>query len=200
MRRSGTELRILGGALRGRIIRTFPGLTTRPTKSLVREALFDILGELVAGARVIDLFAGAGALGLEALSRGAGHVVFVENNRKVLALLREQLTALLPADRFTCLGADALRLPAEGLPPGAADLVFVDPPYDLWQDGALVRRLLDQLAHWLARGALAPGVLVVLESDTANVLTHAERTFTLVDRRQYGRTQLFLLGPPHRPT
>jgi 16S rRNA (guanine966-N2)-methyltransferase len=195
MRRHESELRILAGSLRGRLIRTLPGLATRPTKSLVRGALFDILGDRVEQARVIDLFAGAGVLGLEALSRGAEHAVFIDSNRRVLDLLKEQLGELLPAERYTCLRADALTLRSADLRPGPANLVLVDPPYDLWRDGTLAHRLIEQLSIWLAESALAPDVTVVLESDTPAALAHASRSFALEDQRQYGRTHLFLLSP-----
>jgi 16S rRNA (guanine966-N2)-methyltransferase len=92
-------LRVIAGDLRGRKIVAPEGRTTRPTSDRVRESLFNLLGEIPEGANVLDLFAGTGALGIEALSRGAGHATFVENDRVALSSLRESLAALMRCTR-----------------------------------------------------------------------------------------------------
>jgi 16S rRNA (guanine966-N2)-methyltransferase len=148
-------MRIVAGAWRGRTLSVPPGLTTRPTADRVRQALFDMLlhapwggRALLEGALVLDGFAGTGALGLEALSRGAAHATFVERDRAALTALRANIAACRATDRCTVLPADLLALPAG--PP--CDLVFLDPPYG----AALLPRALAALraAHRIAAGTL----------------------------------------------
>jgi 16S rRNA (guanine966-N2)-methyltransferase len=142
-------LRIIGGEWRGRRIR-FPGRGgIRPTPDRVRETLFNWLMARVAGSRCLDLFAGSGALGLEALSRGAAHATFVERDRENAASLREA-AALLAAGRATVACADALEWLAG--PPAAFDIVFLDPPYAAGLVEAATRAL--ETGGWLVPDAL----------------------------------------------
>ncbi len=136
-----------------------PGL--RPTTDRIRETLFNWLQPYVPGARCLDLFAGSGALGLEALSRGAGEVVFVEKNRHVTAVLRQQLEVLQAAEARV-IEADALGY-LEKPPPRPFDIVFLDPPF---HKGLLAECILRLEQHrWLA-----PGAYVYLEAEkTAGV-------------------------------
>ncbi len=121
-------MRIIAGEFRGRSL-TAPGdRRARPTADRVREAWFSILAGELPGARVLDLFAGSGALGLEALSRGAGSVDFVEMSRTALSALRANIAALDVEDRARVHAGDALRFVA-GLAPRRYDVVFADPPY-----------------------------------------------------------------------
>lgn len=133
-------MRVVAGELRGRRIDAPPGTGTRPTTDKVREATFNAVGslDLIVGARVADLYAGSGALGIEALSRGAEHCTFVERDRTALAVLRGNLHDLGLADRATVVPGDAL-VHAGSLD---ADLVFADPPYDAGSDAALWETLL----------------------------------------------------------
>ncbi|MDT0632103.1 16S rRNA (guanine(966)-N(2))-methyltransferase RsmD [Rubrivirga litoralis] len=149
-------MRIVGGALARRTIEAPRGSRTRPTTDRVREALFNLLGARLdlGGAVVTDLFAGSGALGLEALSRGAARATFVERHGPTLALARRNAQALGVEDRAAFVRADALKALARGL--GPCDLVLADPPYDLPE-------LPDLPA--LARPALAPGGLLAVEHD-----------------------------------
>jgi 16S rRNA (guanine966-N2)-methyltransferase len=147
-------LRIIGGEWRGRRIR-FPGRGgIRPTPDRVRETLFNWLMAKVPGSRCLDLFAGSGALGLEALSRGAAHATFVERDRANAASLRESAASLAPG-RATVVEADALAWLATAA--RAFDLVFLDPPF---AEGILAEsmRLLD------SHGWLVEGAFVYLES------------------------------------
>ncbi len=149
-------MRIVGGAFRGRRIRAPEGLRTRPTSEKVREALFDILGPGLAGCHFLDLYAGTGAVGLEALSRGAQGVVFVENSPKVLGVLRSNVKSLgddavsrarilaYPAERALSL------LVAEHFAPRT---VFCDPPYADPHWPSLLSRMRHRLA-WSAGGLL----------------------------------------------
>src|SRR5215204_512227 len=150
-------MRVIAGAYGGRRLQAPPGTDTRPTADRVREALFSILGARVEGARVLDLFAGSGALGLEALSRGAAQVTFVESAPAALAALRANLAALGAGAEV--VRADALRwLHAASRGARQYDLVFLDPPYR--RAAELGAPLSDPLP-----AVLAPGALVVAESD-----------------------------------
>jgi 16S rRNA (guanine966-N2)-methyltransferase len=121
-------MRVVAGELRGRLFEAPPGLDTRPTTDKVREAVFNALGslDLVRDATVADLFAGSGGLGIEALSRGAAHVTFVERDRAALRVLRDNLRALGLERSSKVVPGDAVVL-AAGLD---VDLVLADPPYD----------------------------------------------------------------------
>lgn len=121
-------IRIIAGEFKGRRLKTPAGDTVRPTADRVREAWFSILQRSLRGARVLDLFAGSGALGFEALSRGALSADFVELHRFALASLKVNVKALQVDDRAAIHKADAVRF-AERLRPGQFDVVFADPPY-----------------------------------------------------------------------
>jgi 16S rRNA (guanine966-N2)-methyltransferase len=121
-------MRIVAGQWRGRRIAAPPGSDVRPTLDRVREAWMSILQLELPGSRVIDLFAGSGALGLEALSRGAVSVDFVEQNPRVLSVLRDNITVLGAEDTARVHRRDAMRF-ASGLESGAYDIAFADPPY-----------------------------------------------------------------------
>ena len=121
-------MRIVSGTYGGRTLRAPKDVRVRPTADRVREAWMSILAPELDGARVLDLFAGSGALGLEALSRGAGETTFVELNAPSLEALRANIEALGVGERVTVHRGDALRF-AEGLAEGAFDVAFADPPY-----------------------------------------------------------------------
>lgn len=146
--RTPPRLRIIGGDWRGRRLSVPAGSDVRPTPDRVRETLFNWLQAGLPGARCLDLFAGSGALGLEALSRGAEHVVFVEREERLREVLRENIGALPGAEqRSTLVADDALGYLARAGP--SFDLVFVDPPYQ--------SRLVPRVLRALAEGRLAPG-------------------------------------------
>ena len=121
-------LRIIAGEFKGRRLKTPPGRTVRPTGDRVKEAWFSILQQSLPAARVLDLFAGSGALGFEALSRGAAAVDFVENSKGSLAVIRDNAATLKVEARVTVHRSDAMRFAAR-LQPGAYDVAFADPPY-----------------------------------------------------------------------
>lgn len=172
-------MRIVAGRWGGRRLSAPRGSATRPTSDRVREALFSILGARVEGARVLDLFAGSGALGLEALSRGAARADFVETAPRALSALRANLDSLGAGDEARVLRSDALRhLRGADVAERQYDLVFLDPPY------ALAARLGPELSESLPR-VLAPGATVVSESDRRDPL-HLE--LPLRDERSYGDT------------
>jgi 16S rRNA (guanine966-N2)-methyltransferase len=153
-------MRIVAGVWRGRSLLAPPGVETRPTADRMRQALFDILMHapwagrtLVEGASVLDVFAGTGALGLEALSRGAAKSVFVESSRAALAALRANIAALHAEERCDVLPVDALNVPVGE----RADIVFLDPPYGQ----GLVSRALARLR---TVGRVTEGSLIVAET------------------------------------
>ena len=171
-------MRIVAGRHKGRRLRAPAGASTRPTADRVREAVFSILGP-VEGLRVLDLYAGSGALGLEALSRGAVSVTFVESARPALAAIRANLNAT--GEEAEVAGSDAiawLRRAADA--ERAFDLVFCDPPYDA---AAQVAR---PLADLLPR-VVTPQGRIVTESSTRNPLA---LDLPLIDERRYGDTRI----------
>lgn len=185
-------MRIIGGARRGlKLAEVGEGDVTahlRPTSDRVREAIFNLLinahGNPVAGARVLDLFAGTGALGLEALSRGAAEVTFVDDGAKALALIRANVAKMQAEAACKILRQDARKL---GANPGAPyGLVFLDPPYG---------KSLGEVALVAARtgGWLRPDAMVVWEEGT--VLPVPEG-FAMADQRKYGDTIVTLLRAP----
>jgi 16S rRNA (guanine966-N2)-methyltransferase len=140
-------MRVIAGTYRSRILKSLKGLALRPTSDRLRETLFNVLGDAVDGARFIDLFAGTGAVGIEALSRGASEVVFIENHAPAATLIRRNLESLDIRSGATVLSMDAVR----GLEKLAAkltagkpgyDFVFVDPPYAEAEEYARVLRFL----------------------------------------------------------
>lgn len=120
-------MRIISGTARGRKLKELPGLDTRPTTDKVKESIFNIIQFDIEGRRVLDLFAGTGQLGIEALSRGAHRAVFCDTRREAAAVIRENLAAVGFSDRAEVLQRDALAYLASR--PGRFDLVFLDPPY-----------------------------------------------------------------------
>ena len=119
-------MRIIAGEFRSRRLKSVPGRETRPTPDRLRETLFDILGLRIGGATFLDGYAGTGAVGIEALSRGARHTFFLERNRHALEIIRQNLAALALEPRATVLTGPVLLT----LPRCRADIVFLDPPYE----------------------------------------------------------------------
>jgi len=120
-------MRVIAGDFRSRRLKTLPGLETRPTPDRLRESLFNILAPRIGGATFLDAYAGTGAVGIEALSRGASRVIFIERSRKAADLIRENLATLGVAARAEVILGRALQYLAHR----RADIVFLDPPYDL---------------------------------------------------------------------
>jgi 16S rRNA (guanine(966)-N(2))-methyltransferase RsmD len=177
-------MRVIAGSYRGRTLKAPPGDGTRPTSDRVREALFSILGDRTRDARVLDLFAGSGALGLEALSRGALQVTFVDDDPKAIAAVKANLSAVKAVAEVR--RGDALRfLSAAPASRAQYDLVFLDPPY------RLAERLAPSLSEALP-GVLAPGAVTVAESDRRAPLA---LDLPLHDERRYGDTLIRIYGP-----
>ena len=173
-------IRITGGIYASRLIKVPPGLGVRPTADRVKEALFSILGPSLQGARVADLFAGSGALGLDALSRGAADCLFVEKNPRTMAVLKSNIAALDLGEFCRTMQADAVI--AERLMPEAPfDLILADPPYE--------RGFVQKTVELAAAGVLAKGGTLVLEhapKETPGAVGGLEP----YKHRKYGQTEL----------
>ena len=131
-------MRVIGGEFRSRRLKSIPGLATRPTPDRLRETLFDILGGQIEGAVFLDAYAGTGAVGIEALSRGAARAVFIERSKNAAKVLRENLASLGLEGRALVVVAATLASISEQ----RADIVFLDPPYEREGEYALALRLL----------------------------------------------------------
>ena len=179
-------MRIVGGEARGRTLRAVPGSGTRPTADRVRQSLFDLLGQRMEGLAVLDLYAGTGALALEAISRGASGAVLVEHDARACAVIERNASGLGFAGRC--------RLVRAGLPGALArlrgekfDLVFSDPPYAQQAAQATVDGL-------TTNDLLAPGARVVLEMDRREGAPACPPGLRLVDERRYGDTRELVLS------
>jgi 16S rRNA (guanine966-N2)-methyltransferase len=187
--------RVVAGAARGRRLAVPPGQGTRPTSDRAREGLFSTLGSLLgawAGRRVLDLYAGSGAVGLEALSRGADHVLLVEADPRAAATVVANIETLgLPG--AVLLRGRVERLVGDGLPGPAYDVVFADPPYDLGDD-ALGSVLTD------LHPALVDGAVVAVERATRGSAWSWPDGFEALRSRRYGEATLWYgRATPGRP-
>jgi 16S rRNA (guanine966-N2)-methyltransferase len=186
--------RVIAGEAGGRRLAVPDGRDTRPTSDRAREGLFGTITSMVgslAGARVLDLYAGSGAVGLEALSRGAEHVLLVEHGARAASVIRENIEAIgLPG---AVLAADKVeRALARGPEGGRYDVVFADPPYALPDAG--VSRVLSLLA---GHGWLAPGVLLIVERATRSGPLNWPAEFVSAKSRRYGEATFWYgLVPP----
>jgi 16S rRNA (guanine966-N2)-methyltransferase len=135
-------MRVIAGEFRSRLLRSLPGLDVRPTPDRLREALFNVLAPRIAGAVFADLYAGTGAVGIEALSRGARRAIFVEQNRGAVGVIRRNLKSLGIEDRADVRQGKA----APAIASLAADIVFIDPPYRLDKDYENVLELMGETA------------------------------------------------------
>lgn len=185
-------MRIVGGELRGRRLVSPDDKAVRPTSDRTREALFNVLAHGDFGAfdlreaRVLDLFAGTGALGLEALSRGASHALFVDESAASRGLIRENAETLGVTGRIKLYRRDATKLgPREGSAGPAFNLIFADPPY---KKGLGEKALLSALeGDWIA-----PDAVIVLEEDASADISIPDGLVE-IDRRSYGITQIVIL-------
>ncbi|MGR3660851.1 MAG: 16S rRNA (guanine(966)-N(2))-methyltransferase RsmD [Paracoccaceae bacterium] len=185
-------MRIVAGKFRGQTLAAVgkgdAAAHLRPTTDRVRENIFNMLqggkyGNQITNARVLDLFAGTGALGLEALSRGASHVSFVDDGNSALALLRQNITLCNARDDTKTIRSNATQLTENPNPP--FDLIFLDPPYG---KGLATLALQSALAgNWIARDAL-----IVLEEGTP---IPPPPEFRLLDQRKYGSTYIMFMEP-----
>jgi 16S rRNA (guanine966-N2)-methyltransferase len=177
-------VRVVAGIARGRRLAGPPGRTTRPLTDRAKEALFSSLGVAVPGSRVLDLFAGAGGLGLEALSRGAVSVTFVERDRRALEALRRNIAAVGLGGTTVVAGTVESFLERTTRPDDAFHVAFVDPPYALALPSvsAMLSRLVPHLA---------PGAVVVVHRRRGGEPPATPDGMVATDRRNYGDAELF---------
>ena len=177
-------MRIISGQARGRKLKTLEGLDTRPTLDRTREALFNILQQRVRDARVLDLFAGSGALALEALSRGAGSAVLCDQSPAACGIIRENIALVRMEDRARLLCCEASQA-LERLVGEQFDLIFLDPPYH--------KGLIDAaLEGMIRRNQLAEGGLIVVETAQDEGFDLPEG-LTFTDERKYGKSRLHFI-------
>jgi 16S rRNA (guanine966-N2)-methyltransferase len=192
-------MKILGGSAKGMGLVPVKGMTTRPALARVRNSLFNILASRLEEARVLDLFAGTGSLGLETLSRGAVRAVFVDSDRGCGEAIRKSLEKMRLADRGEVLCVDVFRAAwrmGRSAPPGAApapspgfDLAFIDPPYAFYTVPPFADRMAALVESILAQD-LGPDGRVILEHRMKEGLIREPSGGTLADRREYGQTVL----------
>lgn len=181
-------MRVIAGSARGRKLKSVDSMGVRPTTDRLKESLFSTLGPGIRGKRVLDLYAGSGGLGIEALSRGARHATFVESDPSAAAMIKANLASTDLAERAQVIGRKAESF-AEG--PAAQegrgfDVVFADPPYDL----GMPDRALAALA---AGGHLSPGAMVVVEVSSRLEDLSPPVGYRLLDSRRYGDSRLLYL-------
>jgi 16S rRNA (guanine966-N2)-methyltransferase len=179
-------MRIIAGELRGRVLKSTQTSMLRPTTDRVRESVFNILSARIDfdGLAVLDLFAGTGALGIESLSRGAAHCDFVESDRKAVAVIRDNVTALGLAGRSRVVQRDVMKYLAESA--DAYDLIFADPPY--------AATIFERLVHDIvASGKLAADGPFILEHSSA-MRGLAAAGATVVVERTFGETGITIFG------
>ena len=181
-------MRIISGRLRGKKLHTFKGTDIRPTSDRTREAIFSILSDRIPGAHVLDLFAGSGAMGIEALSRQAAAATFVDKAQPAIDLIKKNIRACGLEARARIVKWDIRRSLAcldAWQPP--FDLIFLDPPYG--------QKLADPaLSHLINAGAMAPDACLVLEHGRIEELVLPRNHFQLNDRRRYGKTLVSVLS------
>ena len=178
-------MRIIAGDHRGRKLAQVEGDHIRPTADRIREALFNILGPFVRGSRVLDLFAGTGALGLEALSRGAEHAVFVDASQKSCAVVKENIQRCRLEDKTQVRHGKATDFP---FTENSFDLVFIDPPYHQ----GLVPPI---LGNGNFVNCLSPHAIVIVEQDAKEVELPSFKGLDIYRQKKYSRTLISFLTP-----
>jgi 16S rRNA (guanine966-N2)-methyltransferase len=182
-------IRVIAGTAKGRKLKLVPGDSTRPVMDRVKEALFNILGSAVAGCTFLDLFAGTGSVGIEALSRGAEHVLFIDTDRMAIRTIHENLALTRLAERAEVLRTDALAY-LQRRDPECFEYIYVAPPQykGIWKDVLLA--LDANPAHVCADG------VVVVQIDPSEREDVELQTLQLFDERSYGKTSLLFYERP----
>ena len=175
------SLRIIAGQFKGRSLRAPKGPSTRPTQSMLRESVFNICQHEIQGARFLDLFAGSGAMGLEALSRGALHATFVESDRRAIASIRENIATLQVASETTLITSNAEQALKHLFSP--FHIIYVDPPYD--------KPVVPYIKELLDRNLIAPdGILFIEERNRPNPPSLHFPELILISTRRFGEALL----------
>ena len=188
--------RVLAGSAKGMPIETLPSFAVRPALARVRTSLFDILAPDIVDSRCLDLFAGTGSVGIEALSRGAAACLFVELDPTVARILRANLDRTRLADRARVMASDVLSLSAPAREAGPIDLVFINPPYAFWDDDARTSALWQMISGWGEAGGLAPHVRFIAEHHKKqSPLGPSQGRVVPIDVRAHGQTRLTIAVP-----
>ncbi|WP_047981370.1 16S rRNA (guanine(966)-N(2))-methyltransferase RsmD [Ornithinibacillus contaminans] len=175
-------MRVIAGEHKGRQLKAVPGNSTRPTTDKVKEAVFQMIGPFFHGGSCLDLFAGSGSLGIEALSRGMANCVFVDNNPKAIQTIRENIKTLKLDDQVEVFRAEAFRaLNAAGKRDLKFDVIFLDPPYGKIDYVDLLQAIEEQ-------NLLQPSGLVYCEHDASEQLPQSAAGFTIRKQVDYGGT------------
>jgi 16S rRNA (guanine966-N2)-methyltransferase len=182
-------IRVIAGSAKGRRLKMVAGENSRPVMDRVKEALFDILGASVQGCRFLDLFAGTGSVGIEALSRGARRVIFVEKDIRALRTIRENLALTGLADGAHVVACDVFRY-LKRLPPVSFEYIYIAPPQ--------YRQLWSQTLEDLDKrpGFLCPDGVAIAQIDPAEYTDLGLTVLSLYDRRRYGKTMLCFYERP----
>ena len=174
-------MRILAGSYKGRPLTAGKDLSIRPLTNRLKESIFNILQDFVAGRRVLDLFCGSGSFGLEALSRGARSIDFVEQDMRAIRVLRTNLANLqITPDRYKIYHADVLQFCRSVNPP--YDLILSDPPFKFYHLAELIDAIMQN-------NLLEPEGLMIIHHEILNPIDPSSgQTFTVIDQRRYGRS------------
>lgn len=176
-------MRVISGSARGRKLIAPPGLDTRPTTDRVKESIFNIISPYLPGNLVLDLFSGSGAMGVEALSRGSEHAVFVECDRAAFNVTRQNIQFARVSDRAEVIFGDALAFLSHAT--GQFDIIFLDPPYNT----GLLTGAINKIAE---KNLLSEGGIIVAESEHLGEEPDGNH-FDIIKRAKYGKTTVFVL-------
>jgi 16S rRNA (guanine966-N2)-methyltransferase len=180
-------MRIISGEFKGKKLASLQGTATRPTSDRVRESIFNIIAGCVANASVLDLFAGTGALGIEALSRGATDAIFIDSSTSAVNIIQKNIIACKAEGRARIIRWDIAKnlkcLPSDTL---ASDLVFMDPPYNK-------NYILPALKKLLKQNVVKNGATIILEHSASEPVEHNIPGILLTDQRSYGKTLVSFL-------
>jgi len=182
------KLRIIGGNYKGRKLQPVQGKQIRPTADRVREAIFDILGDRVRKAMVLDLFAGTGALGIEALSRGADSAVFIDNDENAILMLRKSIQSCAVQNKIKIIKWNIIKnLNCIYTLKPQFDLVFMDPPYN-------EKKIKPALLNLQQSRSLIKGADIIIEHSVSEPISANRSIFKLIDQRRYGKTLVSFLN------
>jgi 16S rRNA (guanine(966)-N(2))-methyltransferase RsmD len=183
-------IRVIGGSAKGRKLKMVPGTSTRPIGDRVKEALFNIIDPEIKGSSFLDLFAGTGSVGIEALSRGARSTHFIELDRKAVQTIRENLAHCGLDDRAVVSQRDTFAYLASHQPGQAYEIIFLAPPQylGLWEK---TLHALDERPEWLE-----PDGLLIIQIDPSEYQEQVLKTLKLYDQRKYGNTMLLFFEKP----
>jgi 16S rRNA (guanine(966)-N(2))-methyltransferase RsmD len=181
------SIRVIAGSAKGRKLKLVPGDTTRPVMDRVKESLFNIIGRNIIDATFLDLFAGTGSVGIEALSRGAKHAVFVDMERQAIQTIQANITVTKFGDKSTIRKDDAFNFLKQGSIQ-VFDFIYIAPPQykGLWQQ---ILQTLDSNPAWFTEGSS-----IIVQIDPSEAVPIALEYLETVDQRRYGNTLLWFLA------